>query len=327
MADKKDFSILKWIVFPSLTLALGGVVAWFNIKVFGIEDGLPYVIIVAVLVGFSIAINKYTSSKNVALARAAFVLEIVLSLALALNAAYSFSVQRDMSMARQSEQSRSEDLKTISGLKSRTAQRDATRMIASNSGEVKNAQQIFVDNEKPLFWIMIAELLAYIISAFTLLGISHLWKPKDEQTAQTTSEVQTEVFRPSQPEIFRSSQPVRSSRQPRIVRDVQPVNASSNRRVIGFGNGDKTSEVQNRTSEASEVFNGEVVDGAQLQQLRKFSGNFKISDGQSYLSLHSQASGIRVFEASNYLGHLSWNKWNELPKSYEMIRANVGRRS
>ncbi len=178
MSHTKEFSILKWLVFPSLTLALAGVIAYFNVRVFGLEDGAPYIIVVGVLTGFSIAINKYIGSENVALARAAFILEIILALALAINAAYSFSVQRDMSIARQSEQTRSDDLKTISSLKSRTAQRDATKMIASNSGEVKSAQQIFADNERPLFWIMIAELLAYIVSAFTLLGISHLWQPK-----------------------------------------------------------------------------------------------------------------------------------------------------
>lgn len=181
MSHTKDFSILKWLVFPSLTLALAGVIAYFNVRVFGLEDGAPYIIVVGVLTGFSIAINKYIGSENVALARAAFILEISLALALAINAAYSFSVQRDMSVARQSEQTRSDDLKTISSLKSRTAQRDATRMIASNSGEVKSAQQIFADNERPLFWIMIAELLAYIVSAFTLLGISHLWTPKQRK--------------------------------------------------------------------------------------------------------------------------------------------------
>lgn len=180
MAQTKEFSILKWIVFPSLTLALAGVIAYFNVRVFGVEDGAPYVVVVGVLTAFSIAINKYISSSNIALARATFVFEIILTLALALNAAYSFSVQREMSIARQSETARSEDLKTIKGLKSRTAQRDATRMIATNSA---SAQQVFADNERPLFWIMVAELLAYIISAFTLLALSHLWQPKRPRQA------------------------------------------------------------------------------------------------------------------------------------------------
>lgn len=178
MAQTKEFSILKWLVFPSLTLALAGVIAYFNVRVFGIEDGAPYVVIVGVLTAFSIAINKYISSSNIALARATFVFEIVLTLALAINAAYSFSVQREMSIAHQSESARSADLKTISNLKSRTAQRDATQMIATNSATAKSAQQIFADNERPLFWIMVGELLAYIVSAFTLLALSHLWQPK-----------------------------------------------------------------------------------------------------------------------------------------------------
>jgi hypothetical protein len=184
MAQTKDFSILKWLIFPSLTLALGATIAFFNVRVFGFEDGLPYIVIVAVLVAFSIAINRYISSENTALARAAFVLEIVLIFALMLNAAYSVSVQREMSVARQAENARSEDLKTISSLKSRTAQRDATRMIASKTDGAKSAQDIFAENERPLFWIMIGEMIAYIISAFTLLGISHLWAPRTEIETQ-----------------------------------------------------------------------------------------------------------------------------------------------
>jgi hypothetical protein len=36
---KKEFSILKWIVFPLNSLVLAGVIAYFNLTVFGMRDG------------------------------------------------------------------------------------------------------------------------------------------------------------------------------------------------------------------------------------------------------------------------------------------------
>src|SRR5207245_6845734 len=59
MKRRKPFSILKWLVFPSLTLALAIIVAWFNVTTFGWQDGAPYLLIVAAITGFLIAFNKY----------------------------------------------------------------------------------------------------------------------------------------------------------------------------------------------------------------------------------------------------------------------------
>src|SRR5215510_13500652 len=38
----------------------------------------------------------------------------------------------------------------------------------------KSSQAIFADSERTLFWLMLAETIAYAISAFTLYGLSHL---------------------------------------------------------------------------------------------------------------------------------------------------------
>jgi hypothetical protein len=70
MKQKKEFSILKWIVFP---------------------------------IG-------------------AFICEIILTMALIINAAYSLSVQREVSIARQDEKARKEELEIIKGLRDRRAQ-------------------------------------------------------------------------------------------------------------------------------------------------------------------------------------------------------------
>src|SRR5262249_43559694 len=43
MSKRKPFSILKWLIFPSLTLALASTIAWFNLSMFGWKDGAVYI--------------------------------------------------------------------------------------------------------------------------------------------------------------------------------------------------------------------------------------------------------------------------------------------
>ena len=191
MNKRKPFSILKWLVFPSLTLALAATIAWFNLRTFGLEDGAIYVGVVAAITLFSIAINKYVKladdddPANDHLAVTAFVFEIVLTLALAVNAAYSLSVQREMSVARQMESKQGQNLESVSKFKSKAAQREATKMLHEQAGGSRNSQVIFAENERPLFWIMIGELLAYGVAAFTLLATASL-RRSPRQVAQDT---------------------------------------------------------------------------------------------------------------------------------------------
>jgi len=180
MKNRKPFSILKWIVFPSLTLALAAAIAWFNVRAFGWEDGAVYLGVVAAITLFSIAINKYVKliddddSANDRLAVAAFIFEIILTVALIINAAYSLSVQREMSVARQRESAQGKDLETATRFRSKAAQREAARMLREQGRDSRNSQVIFAENERPLFWIMVGELLAYGVAAFTLLAVSSL---------------------------------------------------------------------------------------------------------------------------------------------------------
>src|SRR5262249_3822478 len=108
------------------------------------------------------------------LAVTAFVFEIVLTLALIINAAYSLSVQREMSIARRSEQGQSKDLETATRFRSRRAQSEAAQMLREQGKGGRSSQAIFAANEPPLFWIMIGELAAYGVAAFTLLAVASL---------------------------------------------------------------------------------------------------------------------------------------------------------
>jgi hypothetical protein len=170
MTKKKEFSILKWIIFPLNSVLLAGVIAWFNLRVFGWDDGLPYSLIVALIGIFSIIINKYTESENRTLARATFVFEIVLTAALIGNAAWSLSVQREMSVARMGEASQKETITEIGKLRGGRTQREALKKIDKQ----QSASSVFARYESVLFWIMVGELGLYGLSAFTLFALAKL---------------------------------------------------------------------------------------------------------------------------------------------------------
>jgi len=183
---RKEFSILKWIVFPLNSITLAAIVAYFNITVFGLRDGLPYSIIVVMIGLFSIIINKYTESENRSLAKAAFVFEICLTIALIANATYSISVQRKMSVARMAEAGAKDTITEIGKLKGSRTQREALRIV----DKPQSAQAIFANVEDILFWIMCGELALYGLSAFTLFAIAKLMDTEEEapQEIETAEE-------------------------------------------------------------------------------------------------------------------------------------------
>lgn len=177
MNKRKDFSVLKWIVFPLNSVVLASIIAYFNITVFGLRDGLPYTLIVALIGVFSIIINKYTESDNRSLARAAFIFEICLTAALVINACYSVSVQRKMSVARMAETTQKDTINEIGKLRGSRTQREALKVL----DKPQSAQSVFSDVENVLFWIMVGELALYGLSAFTLFALAKLM---DEPTLQ-----------------------------------------------------------------------------------------------------------------------------------------------
>jgi hypothetical protein len=197
--QKKEFSILKWIVFPANSVILAAIIAYFNVTVFGVRDGLPYSVIVGMIGLFSIVIVKYAESENKSLARAAFVFEIVLTAALIVNAVYSVSVQRKMSVAKMGETNQKETIGEISKLRGSRAQREALKKIDKQ----ETAQTVFTGVENILFWIMAGELALYGLSAFTLFALAKLIdeargpEPADEFPALLEVENRSQTSRPN----------------------------------------------------------------------------------------------------------------------------------
>lgn len=170
MNKRKDFRVMKWILFPLNSAVLATIVTWFNLSIFGYQDGAPYVAIVALIALFSVVIVKYAESDNKSLARGAFVFEIFLTAALIINAAYSISVQRRMSVARMAETNQKETITEIGKLRGSRTQREALQKLDKQ----ESAQSVFADVERVLLWLALGELALYGLASFTLFGIARL---------------------------------------------------------------------------------------------------------------------------------------------------------
>jgi len=169
----------KWALMTAIIGGLSAIVVFFNYRVFGVWDGLPYSAVVAflTLLSFIITLHIKRNAVTTNFLRAAFVFEILLCLALGINAAYSLSVMRDMSVAGQSEDSQRAAIKEIGNLKGSRTQREALKLVETSN--VKTRQQVFGDNERVLFWILISELGIGLLAFFTLLGLSVFDKDGD----------------------------------------------------------------------------------------------------------------------------------------------------
>lgn len=163
----------KWVLMLAVIIGLASVVVWFNLRTFGYLDGAPYLAVVGFVVLVSLLVTRHVkrSPVTVAFVRAAFIFEVLLAVALGINAAYSLSIVREMSVAGESEQRLQANIEAASKLKSPAAQRRALRLVESQ-GQVTTKAAVFAAAERRLFWIMIAELGIALLATFTLLGLS-----------------------------------------------------------------------------------------------------------------------------------------------------------
>lgn len=170
----KEFSIAKWFVFPGMTIALSAILATFNIKVFGLNDAIPSLVMIGVIAAFSIMICKFTGSRFRHIRITAFGIEFVLLLAFGISAAYALSVQREMSMATQVQKSNQSTIQEIAKL-DRRAQRNISKSLEFSN---ENQITIFSKFEDWLFYLLLFDFFAYATGAFALLGMTHLYVPE-----------------------------------------------------------------------------------------------------------------------------------------------------
>lgn len=163
----------KWLILSVVNLGLSAVIIWFNIRVFGLAEGGPYIAVVSFLMLLSFVVTRHVKRTPVTknFTRAAFLFEVLLTVALGLNVAYSLSVLRGMAVADQATHQLTENLEAVSKLRGSRAQRDALQLVQA-AGPVSSRQTVFLAAERILFWVMIAELVIGLLATFTLLGLS-----------------------------------------------------------------------------------------------------------------------------------------------------------
>lgn len=179
---KREFGAMKWIFVTALTAVLIGIVGYFNLRIFGFEDGLPYVFAVVCIGGGAICIAHYVSSRNKVLARAAFVFDVLLYSVLIFSAAYSISGLREMGLAKQVNADQNEAIKGIGGLRSRRAQSEGMEMVAAKYSQSQDVQAVFARYERPLFYLLVIELAMFGLAMFTMIGIAFLPDRNDDGT-------------------------------------------------------------------------------------------------------------------------------------------------
>ena len=164
----KDFSILKWLIFPAVTIGLTIGIAIFNVRTFGWAGSFLYLIALGVVNAISFVMIHFTGFTKRPVRFSAYIFEGLLILALLINVSYSLSAQRDLSLVAQAGESHEKQLEQVSKLKSGRAQAAAIGQL-SNVVDIRTA---FGQFDAVLFWVMVSELGLSLGGLFTVYGLA-----------------------------------------------------------------------------------------------------------------------------------------------------------
>jgi len=170
----QEFGVMKWLLMVALTATLCTITSYFNLRVFGAEDGLPYVFAVACIGAGTLVNAHYLGSRHKGMRYTAYIFELLLSIVLIVSAAYAMSGLRELSLAKQVNQDQNAAIRDIKDLKSKSAQKSGMEMVAAKYSKSQDVQAIFTKYDRPLFYLLIIELSAFGLSIFTMIGIAFL---------------------------------------------------------------------------------------------------------------------------------------------------------
>lgn len=192
---KKNFSVMKWIIFPLLVLSFGTGIAYVSTKIFGAEGSVPTYLLLSVCLAISLIFIWHTSNHhNKAAKVAAFSFECAGVLALGFTLICSIVILREFSgMSETVAQQNAQDLKKgeqniqlvkeIGKLKSARAQATVTKTVVTTD-EAQNRitlAEAFSKAERWLLWPLIGEVSVYVIGLMVVFGmVSFLGKDNDE---------------------------------------------------------------------------------------------------------------------------------------------------
>lgn len=217
---KKNFSVMKWIIFPLLVLGFGIGIAYVSTKIFGAEGSVPTYLLLLVCLAISLIFIWHTSNHhNKAAKIAAFSFECAGVLALGFTLICSIVILREFSgMSETVAQQNAQDLKKgeqniqlvkeIGKLKSARAQATVTKTVVTqeeNQNKITLADA-FSKAERWLLWPLIGEVAVYVIGLMVVFGmVSFLGKDNEEpdEPLFTTGNAKIKFLQPQAP--FRTS--------------------------------------------------------------------------------------------------------------------------
>jgi hypothetical protein len=275
MSQGKDFSVLKWLIFPPLVCALSAGIAYFNVDVFGLNGSVLYLIALGAVNVVSFVMVKFSGSSKRPVRIASFIFESLMIAALVVNISYSLSAQRDLSLVKQDGAERKSEIAEIGKLRSRKAQ--AT--LAEKLGEKTDVRHAFGQYESILFWIMVAELTLSFAGLMSVYGLAAI-KPGLRKIPRGAFRGTRPTMQESFPGAFGAA--IQAERGAQIgFAPLKPPEASLKQSEASLKRVEETSGMENRPS------------GAMAGDLRVIG----------------QDSGVRVYDRNEYLGHIAWSRY------------------
>lgn len=199
---KHNFSILKWIIFPLLVAAFGSGIIYVSVQIFQWKGSIPTIGLVLVCFAISLVFVLHTSNHHVKTAMvAAFVFESLGVLALGITLICSIVVLREFSGASQTiesetksaldkEKERTEQIKALGTLKSKTAQATIAKGVIT-TGE-QNAKpsitlaEVYTKAETFLLYPLIFEALVYLLGLLAVFGLVQFFGEHQDEEPEPT---------------------------------------------------------------------------------------------------------------------------------------------
>lgn len=206
---EKNFSILKWIIFPLLVAAFGSGIIYVSLTIFGLSGSVPSILLVCICLAISLIFILHTSNHQVKNAMiAAFVFECLGVVALGITLICSIVVLRQFSGATQTIEAenklelakgdqKTEQIKALSTIKSRSAQstlaKDLTPTPTPKPKDGEKTEKLTLASvyelaEKLLLWPLIGEASVYLLGLLVVFGLVQFGNIPPETPLETVQE-------------------------------------------------------------------------------------------------------------------------------------------
>lgn len=190
MENKKNFSTLKWIIFPLLVAGFGCCIIYVSITVFTIWGSIPTIGLVAICLAISLVFVLHTSNHAVKPAKiAAFTFECLGVCALGITLVCSIVVLREYKGATQTieteakmsldkDKEKTEQIKALASLKSKTAQatiaKEVVKPVETEQDKPKQKltlAEVYAKAEGYLLYPLIVETGVYLLGLLIVFGL------------------------------------------------------------------------------------------------------------------------------------------------------------